>query len=93
MMKMTSHALNVIHAVLDYKRFICSQNMLDQFHRDDFDWFAETEKYYYSLDLPEGMPKNRTALETILSYQTGSGQEKINRMDNTETENLHLFTL
>lgn len=90
-MKMTKEVLNIIHAVLDYRKFICSQNMLKQFHVDNFDWFEETKNYYCSLDLPEGMIHNRTHLESILSYQTRGGMEKLDKMDNTESEDLCNF--
>lgn len=90
-MKMTEEILNIIHAVLDYKKFICSQNMLKQFHVDNFDWFAETERYYCSLDLPKGMKHHRSYLEAILSYQTRGGMEKLDKMDNTESEDLCSF--
>lgn len=87
-MKMTEEILNIIHAVLDYKKFICSQNRLKQFHEDNFDWFTETEKYYHSLDLPEGIKYHRSYLEAILSYQTKGGMDKLDKMDNTEPEDL-----
>lgn len=90
-MKMTEEILNIIHAVLDYKKLICSQNRLNQFYVDNFDWFAETEKYYRSLDLPEGMKHHRSYLESILSYQTRGGMEKLDKMDNTESEDLCNF--
>lgn len=90
-MTMTEELLNIIHAILDYKKFICSQNMLKQFHKDNFDWFEKTKDYYCSLDLPEGMKHHRSYLETILSYQTRGGMEKLNKMDNTEPEDLCNF--
>lgn len=90
-MKMTNEILNIIHAVLNYKKFICSQNRLKQFHVDDFNWFDETEQYYRSLDLPEGMKHNIFCLEAILSYQTRGGMEKLDKMDNTEPEDLCNF--
>lgn len=90
-MKMTEEILNIIHTVLDYKKFICSQNMLKQFHVDNFDWFSETEKYYFSLELPEGMKHHKSHLELILSYQKRGGMKKLNIMDNTEQEDLCNF--
>lgn len=90
-MKMTEEILNIIHAVLDYKKFICSQNRIKQFHKDNFDWFAETEKYYCSLELSEGMKHHRSYLEAILSYQTRGGMDKLNKMDSTEPEDLCNF--
>ena len=90
-MKMTTEILNIIHAVLDYKKFICSQNMLNQFHDDKFDWYGRTEKYFYSLDLPDGMKHNITDLEKILSYRTRDGMIELDKMDSTEQEDLDNF--
>ena len=90
-MKMTEEILSIIHVVLDYKKFICSQNRLNQFHVDNFDWFTETEKYYYSLMLPEGMHHNRADLEKILSYRTRGGIIELDKMDNTEPNDLKNF--
>lgn len=89
--KMTMEILDIIHATLDYKKFICSQNRLNQFHNDKFNWYSETEKYYYALDLPEGMNHNRVDFEKILLYMTKKGMIKLDKMDNTEPEDLSEF--
>lgn len=90
--KMITEILNIIHVVLDYRKFICSQNMLNQFHNDKFDWYSETEKYYHTLDLPEGMKHSRIDFEKILSYgSTKSGMIELDKMDNTEPEDLSKF--
>lgn len=81
-MKMTSDILDIIHVVLDYKKFICSQNLLVQFHKEDFDWAIETEQYYYSLNLPEGMKKNMHDFLKILTYANRS--EELIEMDNSD---------
>lgn len=83
MKKMNMEILNVINAVLDYKRFIVSDNRIAP--REKFDWFAEIEKYYYSLPLPEEMARNRTGLERILTY---ANTEMLEKLCNAETEDL-----
>ena len=87
-MTMTVEILNVIHAVLDYKQFICSQNKLKQFHTENFDWFAETKKYYYNLDLPDGMHHNNANFEKILAYQN---TKELDELDHTEESELSNF--
>lgn len=83
MVKMSTDILNVINAVLDYKKFVISNNYVDP--KADFDWFTETEKYYYSLPLPSGMEKSRKDFEIILEYMnTGF----LNRLNNTESVDL-----
>ena len=42
-MSMNEQILNVINAVIDYRRFICSNNMI--FQNKNFDWYEETKKY------------------------------------------------
>lgn len=91
-MTMTVEILNVIHAVLNYKQFICSQNKLYQFHKDDFDWFSETEKYYQSLILPYGMSGNRIEFEKILLYGSSKiGRGELDKLDNIEESELCNF--
>ena len=43
MVKMNEDILNVINAVLDYKKFIISNNYVVP--KENFDWFMETESY------------------------------------------------
>lgn len=83
MVEMNINILNVINAVLDYKKFIVSNNFV--MPREDFDWFMETEAYYHSLPLPDGMGKNRNDFERILEY---ANTEILNRLNNTNYSNL-----
>lgn len=83
MIKMSTDILNVINAVLDYKKFVISNNYVNP--KTDFDWFAETEKYYYSLPLPSGMEKSRKDFETILRY---TNTKILNRLNNMESGDL-----
>lgn len=85
MMEMTKEILNVINAVRDYKRYIISDNYV--MPKDNFDWFVETEKYYHSLSLPEGMRRNREDFERILNYDFHS--EELRRLNNTNYSDLH----
>lgn len=78
--KMSIELLNVICAVLDYRRFISSNQMV--FKNDNYDWFAETERYFNTLPLPDGMTHNRITFERILGY--GANTERLNKLNNTE---------
>jgi hypothetical protein len=64
--EMNKEILDVILAVLAYKEYVYRHNNI--ISEDDFDWYRKTEKYYYSLPLPDGMKKNISDFEAILSY-------------------------
>lgn len=85
MVEMTKEILDVINAVKDYKRYIISNNYI--IPKDNFDWFVETEKYYHSLPLPEGMRANREDFERILAYDFHS--DELERLNNTNYSDLH----
>jgi hypothetical protein len=80
--KMTPEILNIIHAVLDYKHFIISENRVMK--KDDFDWYESTFKYFISLPLPEGMCGNKMSFERVLSYEFKCATDLLNKLDNTE---------
>ena len=82
--QMSEEILNVINAVVDYKRYICSHNRL--LPKEGFDWFVETEAYYYTLPLPDGLSHNRFDFEKILGYLEGVTLEQLN---NTESHDLY----
>lgn len=82
----TKEILDIINAVLDYKKFITSHNYVVP--KEDFDWFSDTEKYYHSLPLPEGMEKNRYDFERILDYGRGFA-EKLEMLNRTNYSDLH----
>lgn len=84
MVMMNKEILDVINSVIDYKKFICSHNAV--IPKENFDWFTETEKYYHSLLLPEGMNKNRNDFERILRY---ANTEDLDRLNNTNYSDLH----
>lgn len=84
MVKMNEDILNVINAVLDYKKFIISNNYVVP--KENFDWFMETESYYHSLSLPNGMKKNRSDFEKILGYDK---TEILHKLNNTNYSDLH----
>ena len=79
---MTQEILNIIHAVKDYRRWTVSNNYVCP--EPDFDWFKETERYYVSFDLPEGMDKNRSDYERILAIS----QYDLDRWDQMEPDEL-----
>lgn len=64
--KMSAEILNVIHAVLDLKRFVNSHNYI--FPKEMKDPYEEAEIYYMNLPLPEGLRHNKIDFERILSY-------------------------
>jgi hypothetical protein len=82
--KMNIEILNVICAVLDYKRFICSNNMV--YLENDFDWYEETKKYYNLLPLPEGMKTNNDDFVRALSYM--NREDELLTLQNTDYEEL-----
>lgn len=58
--------LEVCHAVLNYKKFIVSDNRVTKkVPMNEFDFDKMTENYFYSLNLPDGMKKNRNTYERI----------------------------
>lgn len=83
--KMSIEILNIINAVLDYKRFIASDNMV--YEREDIDLDKMVEDYYNQLPLPKELHHNKQDLEKILSYT--NQQEKLLRLDNTAYSDLH----
>ena len=91
MIKMTMEILNIINAVVDYKKFICSHNMI--INKDGFDWFSETEKYFNSLPLPENINHSRIVFERILKYATERQMiEQLKILNNTEINELNKYT-
>ena len=84
---MSSEILNIIHAVIDYKRFLISNNMI--FHKDGFDQFKETRKYYNTLPLPDGLKHNHLDFERILDYEHDAG--KLHILDSTEASDLSKY--
>lgn len=86
-MKMTVEILDIINAVVDFRKFICSNNRIKK--KTGFDWYNETEKYFSSLPLPDGMKHNRITFENILSYATNKQmQEKLHILNGTEEKDL-----
>ena len=86
-MKMSMELLNVICAVIDYKKFICSNNRI--LKKDDFDWLAETEKYFKTLPLPAGLIHNRITFEKILDYTRNTKmKEYLQFLEGLEEEKL-----
>lgn len=84
MVEMNIDILNVINAVLDYKKFIVSNNYV--IPKEGFNWFMETEAYYHSLPLPDGMKRNRSDFERILGYNQ---IEILHKLNNTNYSDLH----
>ena len=79
---MTPQILNVIHAVRDYRRWIVSHNFVCP--KAGFNWYEQTENYFASLNLPDGMKKNRRDLERIFLIP----QYVIDRWDEMVSEEL-----
>lgn len=82
---MSKEILDVINAVVYYGRYIMSNNYIVP--KENFDHFAEMEKYYHSLPLPEGMAKNRADFERILQIGWYSGKE-LERLNSTNYSDL-----
>lgn len=91
-MTMTPEILNVICAVIDYKNFVISNNYVVP--KEGFDWYKETESYFRTLPLPDGMKNNLYYLDAILSYGASeSGLEQLNILKNTNYEDLCKYKL
>ena len=59
---MSMEILNVIHAVLDYKKFLHSYHVMLH-NNKQFDTESEAEKFYYGMDnLPRGMERNKQCI-------------------------------
>ena len=84
-MSMNEQILNVINAVIDYRRFICSNNMI--FQNKNFDWYEETKKYFFSLPLPDGMKHNRECFNKILCID----KKTLDKLNSTESEELDCY--
>lgn len=65
--RMNLYILNVIHAVLDYRRYISSHYAATMQKDTDID--ADTRQYYYTLPLPFGMEKNKQDFERVMTYR------------------------
>ena len=79
--------LEVCHAVLNYKKFIVSDNRVTKkVPIENFDFDKMTEEYFYSLELPEGLKKNRITYERIdrLGLINKSELEKWNHCTRSE---------
>ncbi len=81
-MKMNMEVLDVIHAVLAYKRFIICHDRVVA--KNGFDWYDQATSYFNSLPLPDGMSHNRNTLEKILHYDKGL----LAKYDSCEAEEL-----
>jgi hypothetical protein len=87
--EMNMEILNVIHAVLDYTRFISSDNRIK--NNKDFDWYKTAEDYYRSLTLPDGMNHNIADFERVLTYSCPSMKALLKEIDDTEENKLNKF--
>lgn len=83
--KMSAEILNVIHAVLDLKRFVNSNNYI--YPKDMKDPYEEAEIYYMNLPLPEGLMHNIIDFERILSY--GKDKNRLAYLDSLEETELN----
>ena len=83
---MTKEILDVINAVVSYGKFVRDHNYI--IPKEDFDVYAEMEKYYHSLPLPANMKKSRHDFERILQIGWYSDEE-LERLNNTDYSDLH----
>lgn len=88
MIRMNTKILNVIHAVLDYKRYIISENRVKKnLSMQMFDAEELAKTYYFSLPLPDGMKRNNIDFDTILSFERDGGIN-LYTLDHTEERDL-----
>lgn len=64
---LTMKLLNVIILIQDYKTFLIDYEMI-YLENAQFDWFSKVQAFYNSLDLPEGIQKNRMDFKAVLNY-------------------------
>lgn len=84
--EMNKEILDVVNAVINYGRFITSNNYI--IPKENFDHTKEMEEYYKSLPLPEGMSKNNNDFERILDLGWYNNKE-LERLNNTNYSDLH----
>lgn len=88
MIRMNTKILNVIHAVLDYKRYIISENRVKKnLSMQMFDAEEVAKAYYCSLPLPEGMDRNNLDFDRVLSFERDGGIN-LYTLDNAEEKDL-----
>lgn len=91
MVEMTKEILDVIHAVLDYKKFVISENRVKKtLSMQMFDAEELAMAYYCSLPLPVGMERNNIDFDRILSFERDGGIS-LYTLDHTEERNLHNY--
>lgn len=88
-MRMNTEILNVINAVMNYQRFICSNQRI--FKNDNFDWYSETKKYFETIPLPKGLKHNRDTLEKILCYGLPNRLWWLNALNGMQEEELSKY--
>lgn len=79
--KMSVKLLNVINAVVDYRRYIISNNYI--FPQKDFDDIEKTKRYFKTLPLPEGVNHNNANFEKILIFG-GAASNILDKWNNME---------
>lgn len=84
--EMNKEILDVVNAVINYGRFIISNNYI--IPTENFDHIKKMEEYYKSLPLPEGMNKNNSDFERILDLGWYSNKE-LESLNNTNYSDLH----
>lgn len=82
--KMNVEILNVIHAVLDFKRFVNSNNYIYPKEMQDPD--EEAEAYYMNIPLPEELKHNKIDFERVLSY--GKDKKRLAYLDSLDESEL-----
>ena len=86
--EMNSDILNVINCVVNYKKFVTSYHVFI-LKENDFDAYIETEKFFLTLPLPNGMKHNSSTFENILNY--ANNNKLLNELNNTEADELNKF--
>lgn len=65
---MNREILDVCCAVRSYVKFLVAHNRVSaKIPIEEFDFFEMAEKYFYSLELPEGVRKNRVTFDRIFT--------------------------
>ncbi len=64
---LTDKMQSIIIATKDYKKHLISYHSF-VLNDKQYDWYAQTQKFYNSLPLPNEMQANLSCFEAVLSY-------------------------
>ena len=85
--KMNTQIYTVLIMVYHYAQY--KYAMAKMYPEKNIDWYKDTEEFYFSLDLPEGLNKDKVDFEKVLNFNFDS--EPFKKWANTEIHMLEEF--